>query len=201
MNSKEQEITQWLGGLKRGESHAQAVIWEQIFERVVRMARRKLEHQGLERRTRDEEDIALSAIRCLFQKASSGGFEQLEDSTHLWKLLAKFTKGKVNDDRKKHHALKRGGSGQDKIHTFEENVLGVREEGGGIEQVLGHETTPEIIMAMDEAVAALPAELQPVAVYRLEGKNDKQIAQALNVSVKTIQRRLKSIEQHWRIDR
>lgn len=197
MNHSELEVSQWLDGLKVDDSLAQQMIWERIFDRVVRIARRRLESNGLERRTRDEEDIAMSAINSLFRQASSGELSQLEDSTQLWKLLATFTKFKVSKKRKFDQAGKRGGQ---HVRTLDELGFGDPEEGLGIGQIVGAEPKPEFIVAMDDAVQSLPEDIQMVVVARLEGKDNREIASSMNISARTVQRMLNRVEEYWSID-
>jgi hypothetical protein len=45
------EVTQWIDRLAEGDEQAAQVIWERYFDRLVRLARKKLE--GLPRRVAD----------------------------------------------------------------------------------------------------------------------------------------------------
>ena len=71
------EVTQWLSGLARGDERAVEEIWHQYFNRLVRLARSKLA-EG-KRREADEEDVALSAFNEFFRGASEGRFPRLDD--------------------------------------------------------------------------------------------------------------------------
>lgn len=190
-------ITEWLSGLKRGESTAQHEIWMQVYDRVVSQARQTLKFRGSDRRVRDEEDVALSAIKSLFREVASGRITDLESADSLWKLLTTFTMRKISTKRKYDTTKKRGGSGPDRVQTLDEVAFGTPEEGAGIGQVIGHEPTPDWELTMHEAIAALPVELRFIAVYGLEGKTDKDIAESLGISVKTVKRRKKRLKELW----
>ena len=61
--AKGKSVTEWIGGVKRGDSDAAGQLWERYFGKLVRHARQKLE--GYPRRVADEEDVALSAFKSL----------------------------------------------------------------------------------------------------------------------------------------
>ena len=84
-----QEITQWLQNLTNGDEMAAQAIWEEYFSKLVWLARRHLE--GLPRRTRDEEDVALSAMGAFFRGAAAGNYPRLNDRNDVWSLLVTIT--------------------------------------------------------------------------------------------------------------
>jgi len=53
-------VTAWLRRLNDGDAAGVQPLWEHYFERLVRLARKKL--AGVPRRIADEEDVALSAF-------------------------------------------------------------------------------------------------------------------------------------------
>lgn len=197
MDSDAEEITTWLLKLKGGNDEAERILWEQVFDRLVRMARRKLEAQGLERRTRDEEDIALSAIKSFFGQARDGHLPELENRIHMWKLLASFTHRKILDKRKYDSAQKRGGGEQLTISEsdFESNDV------NAWDTTFSQSPSPEFVIMMNEAIEGLPIDLKTVAVLALEGLNQHESANRIGVSSKTIRRRLDALEALWTGDR
>ena len=83
------DITQWIGKLAEQRGEAAEVIWREYFEKLVRLARRKLE--SLPRRAFDEEDVAISAMNSFFKAADAGRFPKLEDRDDLWRILVTIT--------------------------------------------------------------------------------------------------------------
>src|SRR5947209_3676484 len=77
-------VTHWIGQLKAGEAAAAQPLWEGYFQKMVQLARGKL--QGLPRRAADEEDVALSAFDSFCRGAGAGRFPQLSDRDSLWPL-------------------------------------------------------------------------------------------------------------------
>ena len=100
----EDEITQWLSGLARGEDEAVEAIWQRYFERLVRLARTKL--AAGQRRMADEEDVALSAFQSFCRGAAEGRFPRLQDRHDLWRLLVTITARKACASSAAGHAAK-----------------------------------------------------------------------------------------------
>jgi DNA-directed RNA polymerase specialized sigma24 family protein len=96
---------------------------------------------------------------------------------------------------------KRGGG-----HVLGESALLVRDEAGeGVAEVLSREPTPEEVAGFaDDYTRFLdrlkdPA-LRSIALRRLDGQSTQEIARALNVSTKTIDRKLQVIRAIWSQD-
>jgi len=75
-------VSHWIGQLKAGNHAAAQELWEDYFQRLVRLARRKL--RGRSRRAADEEDVALSAFDSFCRGAALGRFPRLERFTIGW---------------------------------------------------------------------------------------------------------------------
>ena len=100
-------VTQWLGLLKAGDADAAQRLWQRYFERLVRLARKKL--QGARRRVADEEDAALGAFDSFCRGAREGRFPLLSDRHNLWPLLVLITSRKAIDLVQQEGRKKRGG--------------------------------------------------------------------------------------------
>jgi len=191
------EITVWIDKLGHGDEQAAQQIWEAYFDRLVRLARRKLE--GMPRRAADEEDVALSAMHSFCRAAAGGRFPRLNDRTDLWKLLVTITARKAYAQMKKGKAAKRGGSavrGESVFVRSEDN------QDFGIDQVLGEEPTPELANMLaescDQMMKSLEDEtLRQVATYKLEGYSNEEIAEKLDCVTRTVERKLERIRSIW----
>src|SRR5690349_15507876 len=91
--SAEGSISRWLGQLRAGDPQAAAGLWQRYFERLVHVARGRL--QGAPRRAADEEDVALSAFHSLCRGVAAGRFPGLLDRDGLWRLLVVLTARKA----------------------------------------------------------------------------------------------------------
>jgi RNA polymerase sigma factor (sigma-70 family) len=192
-------VTIWMRNLccQRGEEAAQR-LWEHYFERLVRLARKKL-GPG-KRRMSDEEDVVLSAFDSFCRGAAAGRFPSLDDRDDLWKLLVQITCRTAYDHQKHERRQKRGGGAVRGNSAFSSHP---ETDGcGGIEQVMGREPTPEFaaqaIEEYDRLLGQLEDEsLRQIAVLRLESYSVAEIGQRLGCSLRTVKRRLAIIRQRW----
>jgi len=106
--SSDESVSQWLGQLRDGDPAAAQKLWERYFQRLVGLARKKLE--GSPRRSADEEDVALSAFDSFCRGAAQDRFPQLHDPDNLWRLLVTITARKAYQFRLREGCQKRGGN-------------------------------------------------------------------------------------------
>src|SRR5271165_1346757 len=105
--SSSHSVTHWIGQLRAGDQVAAQQLWEGYFQRLVGLARGKL--QGLSRRAADEEDVALSAFASFCHGVECGRFPQLADRDDLWRLLVTITARKALHLARDERSQKRGG--------------------------------------------------------------------------------------------
>jgi len=196
----EEPITLWLERLEGADARAAEVIWSAYFEKLVRLADKRL--KGLPRRSADEEDVALSAMKSFFTGARAGRFPRLEDRDDLWKLLVTITARKAIAEQRRHFAARRGGG---RVHG--DSAFGADGESGssGIEHVLGNEPTPEMAAIFAETCGRLidqldEPSLRKVADLRLAGHTTDEIAEKLNCTRRTVARKLARIRGIWSRD-
>ena len=102
-------VTRWIGALKEGDHGAAQALWERYFDRLVRLARKKLLAQRRLGADEDEEDAALSAFDSFCDGAARGRFPLLGDREDLWRLLVVITARKAGAQAQRRRARKRGG--------------------------------------------------------------------------------------------
>ena len=191
-------VTHWLGALEGGDAAAAQRLWERYFDRLVRLARAKL--GAMPRGAADEEDVALSAFHSFCQGAARGRFPRLDDRDNLWRLLVTITARKALDQVRRQARQKRGGG---RVLVGSAQAGGEDDDdGAGLDQVVGHEPTPQFAaMVADECrrlLAALGDEtLRRVALLRMEGYSDEEIAARVDCSLRTVSRKLALIRKAW----
>lgn len=196
--SEEHSITLWIADLKVQENDlAQQEIWKRYFQRLVGLARFKLGDSP--RRSEDEEDVAISALHCFFEGVGQGKFPELRDRTNLWPLLAKITSRKAINQRRDAMRLKRGG-GQVRGESLFINANDASALGLG--EILADDLTPAYLATLEEErlrlFASLPDEvLKTVALKKLEGFQNSEIAEELGVTERTVERKLNRIRNLW----
>jgi RNA polymerase sigma factor (sigma-70 family) len=192
------DVTQWILRLADGDGAAAQVIWERYFDKLVRLARRKLE--CVPRRVVDEEDVALSAMASFCRGAAAGRFPELTDRQDLWKLLVTITARKAVAQIRRHYAQKRGAGDVRGESAFLRN--GDSEAEAGIAEIFADEPTQQFADSLSETCRMLLARLEDetlkaIALYRMEGYSNKEIGQKLGCVERTVERKLARIRQIW----
>lgn len=190
-------VTHWFEELRQGNSVAAQALWERYFPELVRLAREKL--RGAPRRAADEEDVAASAMESFFQAAQEGRYPDLADRDDLWRLLLRMTTRKVVDLRRRETRQCRGGG-----RVLGESGLAGSESGevpNGLAEIMGDDPTPAFAATMAEQcrrlLGMLDADLRAVAVAKMQGYQNEEIAKQLGWSVRTVERRLQLIRKKW----
>jgi DNA-directed RNA polymerase specialized sigma24 family protein len=188
-------ISVWIGRLKAGEAAAAGPLWEAYFSRLVEQARRKL--GGRPPAACDEEDVALSAFDTFFRRAREGRFPNLDDRDDLWKLLMTITARKAYNLVRNERRDKRGGG-----QVYQASDLAAHREADAFADVLGREPTPELAAQVAEECRRLldglaDADLQAVAVAKMEGCTNVEIAEQRKCSIATVERKLNLIRKRW----
>jgi DNA-directed RNA polymerase specialized sigma24 family protein len=196
--SSDGSVTHWFDEVRRGDSLAAQKLWERYFPELVRLAREKL--RGVPCRVADEEDVALSAMDSFFHAAQEGRFPDLADRHDLWRLLLRMTARKVVDLRRHETRQRRGGG---RVRN-EPAAVGAGSASGplGLAQVLGDAPTPAFAAIMAEECQRLlgrltDPDLRALAVAKMEGYTNQEIAQRSGCSVRTVERRLHLIRKMW----
>jgi DNA-directed RNA polymerase specialized sigma24 family protein len=198
-------ITHWIGHLKAGDPAAAQKLWERYVAKLVGLARKKLQRGCAQRRVADEEDVALSAFDSFCRGAAEGRFPLLTDRNDLWGLLVVITARKAWDQIRHERSLRQGG-GQVKGEAALREAPGLSaeedDEEAGLAQVIGREPSPALAAQMAEdfqhLLDRLPnAEMRSVALGKLEGYTNGEIAARLGCAEITVERRLRIIRTLW----
>ncbi|MHC5537707.1 ECF-type sigma factor [Singulisphaera rosea] len=194
---QENSVTLWIDGVKAGDGSDVHRLWDRYFERLVRLAGSRLPTHT--RRSFDEEDVALSAFQSFCERAARGQFPELSGRDDLWRLLAAITVRKAVNSIRHQTRQKRGGTRVQGESAF---FTDTDKEGLGLAEVLSREPTPEeVALFADDYHRFLDRLQEPtlrtVALRRLEGDSTREIAEALDVSTKTVERKLQLIRAIW----
>ncbi len=195
-------ITQWFEELERGNSSAAQPLWERYFPELVRLAREKL--RGSARRAADEEDVALSVMDSFFEAAQCRRFPSVADRDDLWRLLLRMTAHKVVDHRRHANRQRRGG-GRVRSET-DLHRSPPAEDDWTLAQVIGDTPNPEFAAMMAEECQMRlerleDEQLRAIAVAKMQGYANPEIAAQLDCSVRTVERRLQLIRKKWEQER
>jgi DNA-directed RNA polymerase specialized sigma24 family protein len=191
-------VSIWIAELKNGDSLAAQRLWEGYFPRLVGLARKKL--RAMPRRVTDEEDVALSAFDSFCRGANQGRFPRVTGRDDLWPLLVTITARKALQALRHQGRQKRGG-GAVRGDSALQGAPG-REDENMLEQVVGSEPTPEFAAQMAEECQRLlgqlsAGDLREVAVWKMEGYSNEEIATKLGCVPRTIERKVALIRTLW----
>jgi DNA-directed RNA polymerase specialized sigma24 family protein len=194
----EGSVTRWVGGLKAGDPEATRQLWERYFADLMRLARARL--RDAPRAAADEEDAALSAFNSFCRGAECGRFPRLDGRDDLWRILVTITARKAAYLVKHERRLKRGGG---RVRA-EADMAATALEAGGLGQAPADGPSPEMAALLaDECrrlFETLPDEsLREVARLRLEGYSDQEIAAGQKCSLRSVERRVRTIRSLWAV--
>jgi DNA-directed RNA polymerase specialized sigma24 family protein len=190
-------VTIWIDALRAGDQDAANQLWRRYFESVVRLTRSRL--RSAARGAADEEDVALSAFDSFYDGMARGRFPDLADRDDLWRLLVTIAARKASNQNRWEARQKRGGG-----RVLHESALAadIDPELDGLAGVVGAEPSPEFAALLaDECgrrLRDLPDEsLRSVALLKMEGYRNEEIADRLGCGVRTVARKLEVIRKAW----
>ena len=173
-------VTLWINQVKEGQHDAVRQLLERYFQRLVQLARARL--QGVPGLAAYDEDVALSAFKSLCLGAERDRFPQLADRDDLWRLLAVLTIRKAIDLQRRRRPQEAGAE--------------------TLEQLLSREPPPELAAEVSEEYRRLldrlgDPQLQAIALWKVEGYTNEEIAERLGCVVRSVERKLHRIRLAW----
>jgi DNA-directed RNA polymerase specialized sigma24 family protein len=187
-------VTLWLDRLKEGDPEATERIWKRYFLQVLRVARWKL--RGVPRGARDEEDVAVAAFQSFYRAVALQRLPRMNNRDDLWRLLFTLTTRKAIDERRREDAARRGGNTGDGGVAPATDVM--------LEELLSREPDPVFATLVKDEVQWLldqlpddELQLRRIALLKLEGETNEEIALHCGCSLRTVERRLWLIRQTW----
>jgi RNA polymerase sigma factor (sigma-70 family) len=179
-------VTMWMSCLKEsGREQAAEMLWSRYLERLLHVARRKL--GPAPKAVADEEDVALTAFAALLSGIRDERFTQLHDRDDLWQLLIMLTERNAISQRRGEWAQKRGGTAPAKELPADAETP---------------EPSPELALELAEEFDQRLAELaddveREIAIRRLQGFSNAEIAESLGGGLRTVERKLGLIRRTW----
>jgi hypothetical protein len=194
-------VTRWLQQLQGGDAGAsdQAAqdIWQRYAARLLALARHNL---GRRLRQRvDEEDVLQSMYKSFCVRQRRGEFD-LAGRDELWRLLATVTLRKVRNLAKFHARARRDYRREEGARPGPLDSQAPQEP---CDRLADAAPTPEEAAALNEDLRrylqALPPELRRVALWKLEGHTNEEIAGPglLNCALRTVERKVERIRGKW----
>ncbi|WP_419189307.1 sigma-70 family RNA polymerase sigma factor [Stieleria marina] len=171
---------------QRGDASAAQQLWVFLQQRLVRLAQQEVDRRST--RSFDAEDVAITSFDSLCTAIQEGRYD-IASRDELWRLLAVVTVNKVRRMARDENRLCRGGA----FRRKSDEVLGT---------LATPQPDPEAALVMQEECQALLAmlptkELRLLALLKVEGFTNEEVAEQLGCTRRAIQRRLVLIREAW----
>jgi len=182
-----------------GCESAASQIWGRYYPKLLELARLKL--HGAARRVADEEDVVCAVFQSFFRRTMMGSYPHLQRRDELWRLLAKITGSKALNLIRKEKRYKRGGGRLvtapfrfDPPSCIIQETLAnlVSSEPNPLQFAMVTDSMDHLLMVLEDE------ELRQVAVAKLDGNSNEEIAGMIRRSISTVERRLRLIRDVWR---
>jgi len=190
-------ISRWIDLLKDGDRTAAGELWSRYVARLIRVAHARLSRAP--KRVADEDDVVNRAFEAFLRGVELGRFSRLEDRHDLWQILVMLTERQATDQIRAEQAQKRG-NGKVRGHSIFANEDDL---GDGFDRMQDASPSPEFALQASEELRKLLDELDDealcgIALQKLEGYSNREIAEKIGKSECTVERKLGIIRKIWR---
>ena len=174
---------------------AARLIWRRYFRDLLELARNNLNRRI--RRREDEEDVLQSMYKSFCLRQQRGEFD-LSGRDALWRLLVTITLRKARNAAKRHT--------RDKRDIARDQTIAGRDDGESpdwaLEQMDAAGPSPAEAALLNEALerrldALADPELRQIALWRLEGYTNREIADRRDCTERSVERRMERIRSKW----
>lgn len=172
----------WIDKLQTGDNAAAEDLWQRYYQRLVKIAYQRL--SGSSKTMADEEDVVVSAFKSFFRAMEENRTPKLQSEDDIWRLLVTLTARKAIKQVRYESRDKRQGEAGKSQH-----------DAVPVEELIGTEPSPEFVLAITDEYRQLNErllddEMRLIALRKMEGYSNAEIAQELNTNLRTVQRRL-----------
>ncbi|MEI8020753.1 MAG: sigma-70 family RNA polymerase sigma factor [Schlesneria sp.] len=187
MSSENQgDITKLVANLKAGSQDALGELLKAYSPQLKAFARKYL--SGRVKLVSDEDDVIVSVFFQLWDKVQNEGIPEIDTRVELWPLLLTIAKQKAIDHSRRAARKKRGG--KETIESLEWDPA-------------KREPTPDMIASRKEEIERLMKCLdddtqRQIARLKLAVYENKEIADVIGRTERTVERRLKTIRDKWK---
>ncbi len=191
--SASHSISILISQLKEGDEDAATEIWHRLQPELIRFARAK--SSGVPKSVYDEDDAVLSAFESVFSGVDAGYIDP-RDRHHLRSILKVIVVNKITDMIRRSTSAKRGGG---RVASLERLLKDQTFDA------IDRDAGPELVVMLDDEFRELFGRLRDdkfrkIAALTLQDWKPQEIAAELNVSQRTVQRKLNIIKKIWQQD-
>lgn len=189
---EEDSVTNIFRQMASGDLTNAEKLWKQYFPRLRSLADKELPRWL---RCADADDVVQNVALSFFKRVPTGQYGTDHDSESLWSLLATITSNKARRQIRDELTKKRGGG-----KVVNESALGgpdSDERRPFSLDNLGQVPAQELDLTCEEELLKLDPQLRQIALLSMEGYSNEEIAHKLDVTPRTIRRKLKLIGKIW----
>jgi DNA-directed RNA polymerase specialized sigma24 family protein len=142
--------------------------------------------------------VALSAFHSFCRAAEAGRFPRLDDRDDLWAVLVTLTERKAFATAARQTAAKRGGGAVrgDSVLVSPDGTPAVEPPAPDPTPAFAAEVAEQCDLLLERLAAREPL-MRDVAVWKLEGFTNEEIAARAGKSLATVERKLALIRSLW----
>jgi len=191
-----ESVSLWLERFKDGDTAAVQPLWNAYFSKMVTLARAKL--GTTPRGVRDEEDVVNSAFFSFCEGVKEGRFPRLDSRDDLWAVLFTIVASKAAQYTRSEMRQKRGAG-----KLMQASATGGKESSFDLFANLqsAEPTALDAAMMIEDLGKLLEklrdGNLQQIAIWKMEGYTNQEIANMINKSEPTVERKLRIIRETW----
>jgi len=176
---------------------AARLVWGRYFKDLLALARNNLSVRI--RCREDEEDVLQSMYKSFCARQRRGDFD-LASRDQLWNLLVQITLRKARNVATRHLQKKRDVRREEAEATPEDSLSDMPD--AILDQIDSDGPTPTEAALLNEALEHRfrmlnDPGLRQIAQWKLEGYTNPEIAQRLECTLRTVERKLERIRAYW----
>ena len=194
MTSSDGSITKAVAGLQVSDEAAAQLIWDRFFSRLCQFAETRIYRRN--KRHLEADDIAASAFMALVEGVREKRFEKVRNRDELWQMLILIAARKTINAQKHIDRDRRGGGNVQGDSAFGDSGI------GSVVDFVNRDLDPQVGAQLQELsenlLAQLPSdELRKIALMRMAGHSNAEIAETLQCTTRTVERKLNLIRRLW----
>ena len=176
-------VTKWIAALRQGDEASAKKLWNHYFQRLMNFARSRM--GAVTTAVYDEEDAAISTFRVLCENLKAGKYPDIADGDEFWRLMLTVAVRKISRRIEYESAAKRNG-GSVQLERIDESLAITKDSS-------------QVAVEYEELLSKLnDPNLERVAILKLDGYTNEEIATTINRTRRTVQRMLDLIRDLWR---
>lgn len=190
------QIAKYFAEIQSDKSDAIDWLCRVFYEKLAAIARHRF--GSFPRRVTDEYAVANTVLQSFHTRAQSGEFAQVREPAELLMILAGLTRDRVVDEIRRYSAQKRGGGKTRGNSIFVPN--GNQPLAGDFDRFEAEHETPSTRQILADEMQVLldkltDSTLRTILVLRCEGLTNEEIAEQLQVSIATVERKRRRIRE------